>query len=241
MSENEGNAQQTLAKIKSRGYWKVWLRPRKYIENRIESLSQCHEIMRECKVLLRGWDYPHISSRNPPYNGLDYIESFVDWQMYKEVWRLYQTGQFIHFFSMKEDWFEDYRGLAPSGWASTTPGTTFGYINNLFNISEIYEFGARLAQKAIFGGEVVFTVGLFGMERRRLVSLDTPRLIHRDFICRVNELPFERRFSVEEFIAKNQELALDHFIWILERSNFANPPRDFLEREQKEFLSGKFR
>lgn len=241
MSEEETNAQQTILKIKSRGYWKVWLRPSKYVENRIESLSQCHEIMRECKVLLRGWDYPHISSRNPPYNGLNYVESFVDWQMYKEVWRLYQTGQFIHFSGIKEDWFEEYSGLASSRWENTTPGTIFGYINSLYKISEIYEFGARLAQKGIFGREIVLSVELFGMESRKLVSLDTPRLIRRDFTCRINDLPFERIFSVEEFITENQKLALDHFIWILERFNFANPPRDFLEREQKDLLSGKFR
>jgi hypothetical protein len=241
VNEQEENAQQTLSKIKSRGYWKVWLRPSKYVENRIESLSQCHEIMRECRVLLRGWDYPHISSRNPPYNGLNYIESFVDWQMYKDVWRLYQTGQFIHFSGIKEDWFEEYNGLASSRWVDTTPGTIFGYSNSLYKISEIYEFGARLAQKGIFGRDIVLTVELFGMEKRKLVSLDPFRLIFRDSTCRVNNLPFEHKFSVEEFMAENQKLALDHFMWIIDRFNLVDPPRDFFEREQKDFLKGKIR
>lgn len=241
MSESETNAQETLSKIKSRGYWKIWLRPSRYVENRIESLSQCHEIIRACKVLLRGWDYPHTSSRHPPYNGLDYIESFVDWDMYKEVWRLYQTGQFIHFFAMKEDWFGEQTGLASSRWSGTTPGTIFGYVNSLYDLSEIYEFGARLAQKGIFGKDLVLRVDLFGMEGRRLVSLDRHRLFFRDFICRINEIPVERRFSVEEFMAQSPEYALDHSIRIFELFNFPNPPREFLEREQKEFLSGKFR
>jgi len=241
MTENEANAQKTLDKIKTRGYWKVWLRPSRYVENRIESLSQCHEIIRDCKVLLRGWDYPHISSRHPPYNGVDYIESFVDWDMYKEFWRLYQTGQFINFFDMKEDWFGDYRGLAPSRWSDTPPGTVFGYINSLYTISEIYEFGARLAQKGIFGKDFILSIELSGTEGRKLVSLDRPRLFHGEFTCRVNPLPFERRFSIEEFISKSSDHALNHSIWIFERFNLHDPPRDFLEREQREFLSGKFR
>lgn len=86
---NDSTFESTLEKIKSRGFREVWIRPTEYVENRIDTLNACHEIIRESKVVLRGWDFPHISNRNPPYNRLNYIESYLDWDIYKEIWRYY--------------------------------------------------------------------------------------------------------------------------------------------------------
>lgn len=52
-----------VEEIKSSAYWRVVIRPAKYDENRLKSAKQCFDIIDASKVSLRGWDYPHLDSR----------------------------------------------------------------------------------------------------------------------------------------------------------------------------------
>jgi hypothetical protein len=125
-----------LQKIKLRGYWEVIIRPTEFIDNRIESLSKCKEVVRELSVRLRGWDYPHFDNNNPPTSGIDYVEQSVDWQHKVELWRFYQSGQFLHYFGMWEDW-QDQSTI----WGSrltNKPGEILSIISAVYSLTEIY-------------------------------------------------------------------------------------------------------
>jgi len=98
-------------KIKSKGYWKIVIRPSTFVEKRILSLKECVDIIRDNKVLLRGWDYPHYDlSKNPP-PGENYVEQFFCWEDYGhlEAWRYFQSGQFAHYLAVWEDWNKSFK------------------------------------------------------------------------------------------------------------------------------------
>lgn len=223
--------EEILAKIKSRGYWFVVIRPVKFEEKRIRSLGECEELVRKCAVSLRGWNYPHYGRSK---SGIDYVESVTDWECYKELWRMYQSGQFVHFFSCREDWWHE----SSSRYVKKAkPGSVLSVLSTLYSITEIYEFASRLAQKDVFDSELYISIKLHGMRDRRLIILEPMRLLFRDYICAVDDLPLPpKKISVERILGRGHDLALDDTIWIFERFNWHSPPRGILKEEQKKLL-----
>ena len=55
-----------LDKIRTRGYWRVLIRPTQFDENHIADYSDLFPIVEKNSVQLRGWDYPHIDHRSQP-------------------------------------------------------------------------------------------------------------------------------------------------------------------------------
>ena len=104
MSEPSPTVSNTVAKIKSRGFWEVTIRPIKFDSGRLKSLSTCKELVEENRVLFRGWDYPHIGRGYDIRSGTDWVETLVDWSDHVEYWRMYKSAQFFHIFGCIEDW-----------------------------------------------------------------------------------------------------------------------------------------
>ena len=100
MTEDTPKLSEIVAKIKSRGYWEVVIRPLKFEKERLESLKDCANLVLENKVRLRGWDYPHVSSKYGVQSGDNWVENVTDWSSYEEFWRMYQSGQFLHLFEV---------------------------------------------------------------------------------------------------------------------------------------------
>jgi len=201
-----------LTKITSRGYWKVVIRPSVFKQDRIENLRICEELVRDCQVVLRGWDYPHYREI---HSGRDFIWSETDWQIHKEFWRFYQSAQFVNYFGCEEDWWSESK-LASSNMKEYRPGEALEIICTLFRLTEIYEFASRLAQRDAFGKEVALIVELRGMNNRRLIAIGRI-LFSPDYICREEHLRYEESYSVQELIAKKSELALENALWLFER------------------------
>lgn len=142
---------------------------------------------------------------------------------------------------IKEDWFnEEIRIFGRHRWSDTEPGTIFGYINWLYSVSEIFEFTTRIAQTGRLGTDFKLTIELRGMNGRRLVSLDRDFRLSYGYICEIESIPYERTYSVEDFLVNSATYALEHAIWLYERFNFNNPPREVLRSTQEKFLKGKF-
>lgn len=57
-------------------------------------------------VRLRGRDYSH-TEENALIYGQDYMESSLEFESNKEIWRIYQSGQFVHHIAMREDWQQE--------------------------------------------------------------------------------------------------------------------------------------
>ena len=238
MTEGELTSKILLKKIKSRGYWKVVIRPTRFEKERIKALSECTQIVQECRVLLRGWDYPHVNTISRPYvGGVDYVESLTDWNGYIELWRMYQSGQFVHLFGCREDWLSERKGIfGPSQYTCIEPGSVLGVLSTLYSVTEIYEFASRLAQKNLFDETIFLSITLHGMKNRKLIFFEPGRILLGDYVCKIVDLPLPKTITVDELLGKGRELALDHTIEIFERFNWISPPRDILKEDQKKFL-----
>ena len=72
--------QSTLDKIRTRGYWRVVIRPTMFEENHVPNHADLLPIIQRNSVQLRGWDYPHVDYQNPPLTGSDWVGQEFDVQ-----------------------------------------------------------------------------------------------------------------------------------------------------------------
>jgi hypothetical protein len=84
-------------------HWRVTIRPADYSPELIQTLRSCFDVVEKCKVSLRGWDYPHLSRRpNERGQGENWVASWSTFMGHVEYWRLYQSGQFLSLFAVRE-------------------------------------------------------------------------------------------------------------------------------------------
>jgi hypothetical protein len=213
-----------LEKIKSTGYWRVNIRPVQFEERRIESLERCWEIMESCNVLLRGWDYPAVSEKEKVF-GDDYVQSGADFRGMVELWKFYQSGQFIHYFSCLEDYRQEEIGTN-SRW--------LGVISTLYRITEIYEFSSRLAVNDVFGNGVIISIKLEGMKDRELFEPDRP-WVWKD-VSKFNEIVVESKLPTLKFMASVHDEAINKTMEVYSHFGLTDYPRMLLSSDQKRLL-----
>ena len=134
-----------LEKIRSRGYWKVIIRPTTFVERRIGSFADLHPLLQKTYVKIPNWrwEFPHLDNRTPLHKDSDWIGQESEWEQYLECWRFYQSGQFVSIKGFYEDWRDNSgRRPPPSEW---NPGRSLEVEDTLLQFNEIFEFAARLA------------------------------------------------------------------------------------------------
>jgi hypothetical protein len=233
--------------VKQRGYWRVLFEPLAYDE-KLKPLRRCKEIVEQNSIRLRGWDYPHIPSRNDDDTALEpgdnYWQGWLNWQDYhhKEFWRMYQSGQFVHYFGLIEDWADDY--VIKSMWQQedivAQPGEVLGIINATYFITEIYQFLSRLTSEQIYNEGVRVTIGLHNTENRRLFvdGYNRAPLFH-ERKTRAKEIIFKEKYTTEQILADPKELALEVIIYILERFGWDPPNIEAIKNDQQKLLERK--
>jgi len=146
-------------------HWRINFRPESYADDFISSLGKCFAIIEKTKLSLRGWDYPHLSRRDTERGqGSNWVASWSDFWSHNEYWRFYQSGQFLHLFSVREAVEPEWRKKMESEMRALlsymdevewdkVPGF-ISIINFNYQITEIYEFAARLCEAQIYTGKV---------------------------------------------------------------------------------------
>lgn len=223
----------TLDKIRSRGHWRVNIYPSEFQQGRVSSLADLERIFRDCHVELRGWDYPH-DPKEGVNRGADYIQGMVSWAHYYELWRLYQSGQFMHYFGMREDWYEEGRVAG----IELKPGTVLSVTSTLYTITEFFLFAARLTERVPLGPDVTVSYKLIGIAGRQLQTLDPGRarlLEWRKASTDINEYGNDVTVAAAELIARAKDLAIDQAIQVYERFHW-DPARDAVAEDQRRFL-----
>lgn len=223
-----------IEKIKSRGHWKIRIRPTTYVENRF-GIDECEEKVLHAKVRKRGWDYPHVGSQNEIVNYMHYVEKTVDWRVHTELWRMYRSGQFLHLLSMWEDGNEGLRIFSPASMI-IPKGYGLEFTMTLYTIYEIYEFASRLCREGYDDG-IEINIELHGMKNRRIVTADFGRHIF-EHICQVNVIPLKRTFRYSELISKKKEFVLDHVKEIFMAFNWKDPNMRAVEEEYDKYEKG---
>jgi len=230
-------------------HWRVNLRPQDYVEEAIPSLSECFRIVEKNCVRLRGWEYPLLN----PYadqrgQGKNWVASWAHFGGHIEYWRFYQSGQFLHFFSVRESTEEGWREKleASAKWHlvfnrekdfDKVPGF-ISIVNFIYCITEIVEFLARLSQAGIYKGQVSLDIQLRKINGFVLTT-EIMRAWHR--YCAANEdiLSNTWTISTEELIQDSAGQALTLAIWFFERFGWMDPSREVIRKDIDDFLKGR--
>jgi hypothetical protein len=231
------------AEIKEAPHWRVVIRPGVHVEERIDTLSECWRLIESSRVSLRGWDYPHVDHQHRQ-NGKDWIESWDDYRSHREYWRLYQSGQFLHLFSFTEDRYRDKaEEKAKSDVLALNDFSLSGYlsaISALWTITEIFEFAARLAQKADFGDSASVAIQMVRVKDRALFMSDPGRDFSRPYVAKESILSKEWSLQTEQLLSESPELALNAAEWFFERFGWMALPRQVMADDQRKLLERKF-
>jgi len=228
-----------LEKIKSGPYWRVNIRPYEFEEEKIERLAEIWELVARCQVSLRGWQFPYIDNQNKS-NGQDYVQSECNFNGINEFWRFYKSGQFIHYFSVYEDFYVKSKKIDPSSmWkrgSSEKPSGYLGILTTIYRMTEIYEFAMRVAQHGIYDKGVTIFITLSGIKKFELSYLEPEKVLLGSYISKHNEIKLKSQISKEELFAKGHEEAIKKCIEVFERFNWLNCPKRIFLEDQKKFL-----
>ena len=212
-----------LDKIRSRGYRQVVIRPHTFIEQRISDISALYPILERCSVQLRGWNFPHLHRRMQPHIDTDWIGKEFQWKHYLELWRFYQSGQFVHIAGIRSDW-RDQSDLWPpaNGWQ---PGAVLGIGDTVFGFTEIFEFAARLAFTDASDDFMHISVTLKGLKDRCLQD-DDPGSGEgaMPYRATIIEYPYQVDVPRTELIARPSELAIAAAGELFKRFNWDPAP-----------------
>jgi hypothetical protein len=233
----------TLEKIKTRGYWQVNIRPVQIQENLIESVTRAKEIMQASSVQFRGWDYPHFPTQTRDHQDLyvgenDSIEGWIDWENFKEAWRFYTNGQFIHLFGLREDWYEEHSWINENDpLRKIKPGTVLEVIGTVYSITEMYAFFGNLVQNLPVS-EVEVEISLFGTKDRKLHISDFRRSpLFMDYSCRLDKVNLQKKvYKKEDLITNYVDLAFDQIVYLMHRFNWDNPNVAVIKEDQKKLI-----
>jgi hypothetical protein len=197
--------QAILDKIRTRGYWRVVIRPTSFEEDHIPDYADLFRIVEKNSVRLRGWAYPHIDYQNSPLRGADWVGQEFDRRDEIELWRLYMSGQFVHCFTLWGDW-RDHSTDRPAepGWK---PGRFMLYVPTVYSLVEIFEFAARLALSPASAVSMHVEIDLKKLRGRRLMSTDIMAPLSGVYITQMPEWNYRWEGSQTDLIARPRELA----------------------------------
>ncbi len=203
-----------LEKIKSRGYLRVVIHPSAFVEKRIEERAALLPILEKTSVQLKGWNFPHIDGFCETQSGTDWIGQEINWDSIVELWRFYQSGQFVHYSGMLSDWSKHtgtFTGM-PSQWDSDVPGAPHVLLDIkevIVRLAEIFEFAARLASTEAGDRQMHLKIEFNSIEHYLLrVSPNNEVDRFRGMVDPTPKIPFELDLNAIDLKSNTKELAL---------------------------------
>ena len=148
--------------IRSIGHWRVNIRPLQPLVDKL-SFQKCFEEVDRARVSIRGWDYPHISHRQDDTGGKTrgdcFAESWTSWNRQFEFWRMYRSGQFLSYNTVRDD-VEQRRGIHGVRVLATRDA--------IYSITEFIEFTHRLFINGLYRNGVSIYISLNNTANRQL-------------------------------------------------------------------------
>lgn len=226
MTEQIFSEDRVVSNIRESAHWRVVLHPRQFKEDRIGRLSELWKIVEETQVRFRGWYYPHVSHRGEErVRGIDYVGYCRPSLRYSEYWRFYQSGQFIHLFTFREDdpGYADTLRRCLQGEVPLTPqqlASIHGFvdiISAVYTFTEIFELAGRLAQREILHPDCQITIGMHNIQGHALSFSTFNRALYDLHIAQTNSLEKAWTLDSQELIARVRDLAVEASLWFFER------------------------
>ena len=229
--------------IQSRGYWRINFQP-VVVATKLASLGDCIDVVEKSRVQLRGWDYPHFPRRRDAdsnvESGDNYYAGWIEWHNYIEFWRMYQSGQFLHYVALRED------GGDSDGWgitenSNTEPNKYLSIVGTIYTITEIFEFLSRLATQNLYDEGVKVSISLHNAEKRILRMEDPMRgPLWEEYKTALKEITFLKTYTKEDLVTKPQELALEAIVYFFDRFNWHKPPIDVFKKDQDTLINRRW-
>lgn len=234
-------SKEIVEKIKSKGYWRILFRPLTH-EKRIEQLEGCKTIVEQNTVSLRGWNYPHFPYRRDESSGLlpgdDYYEGYDDWMQFKEVWRMYQSGQFVHYIAIREDWYEE--SIKDEYAKYNSKYRILKITETIYFITEVFEFLSRLTKQRIYKDGVDLSIKLMNTEGRILYAergIGMRYLEH--YKTAAPEIIYDKKYSEKPLTEDAPKLAREVLLHIFERFGY-KPAEGMIKEHQTRLLEKKY-
>lgn len=198
---------EVTAKIRSRGYWDVSIRPNQFNERRVD-YADLDQVLDSVVVRLRGWPVPYIDHRELPMHGDDWIGQGIDagtfW--HSEAWRFFASGQFTHLRAVSADWRTGREATpTPEGFASVIEVWEIVYY-----VTEVFELAARLSLSAAGDDEMIIDIALNGTEGRALVVAQLGRMsFSQPYRASAEVLKQSVTLPRDQLVAETREKAIE--------------------------------
>lgn len=231
-----------IQKIQSKGYWRINFQPL-IVTTKLKTLGDCCKIVEDNHVQLRGWDYPHFPRRRDDNSnvesGTNYYAGYIEWNNYIEFWRMYQSGQFLHYTALREDWADrDGWGIVKN--SNIEAGKFLSIVGTIYEITEIFEFLSRLARENLYDEGVKVSISLHNTEDRILRMEDPMRFLFDEYKTSIKDIRFEKIYSKEDLITKPHDLSMEAILYFFDRFNWHQPPIEVLKKDQNNLLNKNF-
>lgn len=227
--------------IKSRGYWRINFQPTGKPANL--SLKECEELVDKNSVRLRGWYYPFYGHGSADNHGIsnynNYVGGWIDAGEFKEFWRIYQSGQFLHYSAVQEDWLTPDTNTIRHNPDEVEPGKYLNFVGSLtMYFTEIIEFLTRLHRSGLYPDGVSVKISLHNTKGRELTSFEGFR--HLSTVKKTQEDPvvFQRSYSPDELSKSARDLAIEPIQRFFELFNFADVSVEQVIKKDQDQLYG---
>ena len=234
--------------IKQKGYWRVVIRPTQpfYKVSRF-SISELAKIIEDNQVRLRGWYHPHIDINEIKIIEQNTISSECNFKGYIEYWEFMTSGQFVHLFSMKEDYIIDKQKAneIKSDFAFNKDGTKdinkfFEMVSAIYKFAEIYLFASNLSQLKKYEdvNEFEIIIELNDVKNRLLFTWDWDRDLGSPYVCNLcnGKISFSEIYKKDDLIAKFDFYSLEKVIKTFQFFGWKSPNKQVIQNDQKKLL-----
>ncbi|PJZ59458.1 hypothetical protein [Leptospira adleri] len=230
-----------ISEIKSGPHCRMIVRPNEYQEQVIHQLSEIKELLENSIVRFRGWDFPHIDRENMTF-GNNYLGSYDKWRR-SEMWRFYQSGQFIYLFQFHEDFLD--KEFATRIYYQHKNNPKFeekGYVDFIMllsTIAEIYELTYRLLSKNLLQRSCTIIFSMIDVSGRLLSTIDPGRSLLPKYQATETNLEFNKTYDIDDF-SDIETITIQCVKWFYERFGWHQPSEILLKNELLEIRSKSF-
>ncbi|MCI0440653.1 MAG: hypothetical protein L0177_16205 [Chloroflexi bacterium] len=160
------------------------------------------------------------------HKGADWIGQEIDLQNHLEMWRFYQSGQFVYFGGLVADWSNESDGHG--GEASPIGKKKLGVLDVAIKYAEIFEFAARLSRTEAGDDAMHIEVALRGIQNHELWAADFPIITTAESREASNEFSLKKDVVALSLLANTNELALKAAIETFKSFSWKHPNISFL-------------
>ncbi len=230
--------------IKSRGYWRINFQPTGKPANL--TLPECGELIEKNNVKLRGWYYPFHGHGAADNHGIEnhnkYCLGWIDSGEFKEFWHMYQSGQFLHYSAMEEDWMTPETEGTRFSNIELEPGKYLNFVGSLtYYLTEIMEFLTRLHKAGLYQDGAYVNISLNNTKGRQLSSIDGSRRLSTPRVTQESPIVFEKTYTPDELQQPARDLAIEPIVHFFTLFNMPDINVDQVIKVDQETLYGYHR